>query len=509
MYTAPVRHILVAFIFFEAAAKAAVEEIVNERRLGLPDMPDVIHVHFLAFAPLCEGAGVPTLCTSHSSLSRDLAYTKGIFDGIASEGGKQEVRAAYEAERSAASSARFLTVLSSAHEQEVRSLGARSIRRVDAPFDPYMFRPESNPSGARRRQSLDDRFTITYVGRPDRRKGIEILIRACEVLANENKNLQLLLVGYGFRRSSGTLEFGSGSFRFDTSLLEERGVKIQLRQTSDSFGTGVCYAASDIVVVSSLYEPMGYVVLEAMACARPVVASRLGGIVEMITDGQSGMLFTPGDADELTEKLMVLHSDAGMRERIGREARSQVERRRPVEDVVQDWQTLFRKTAFAFGESLYPDDDLLQSIRAKCERVTVSDYGIDVGERHIKLFRGGVIDLYSAAALGCNLAKETIAENPEKCFLPAGIPVDRALISAIALELQRALRRKGVTVWFSVTALSDVMTNLALALLNRESNIPRRFCLSAEKTRNSMDDFWFQKALGVSLPKRQSRRRRH
>jgi hypothetical protein len=136
-------------------------------------------------------------------------------------------------------------------------------------------------------------------------------------------------------------------------------------------------AISDIVVVPSLYEPMGYVILEAMACARPVVASRVGGIVEMITDGQTGMLFTPGDADDLAEKLIVLHGDAGMRERIGREARSEVERRRSAADVVNDWQMLYRKTAFAFGESLYPDDDLLQSIREKCEETKVMERNVE------------------------------------------------------------------------------------------------------------------------------------
>ena len=60
------------------------------------------------------------------------------------------------------------------------------MRRVDAPFDPTEFRPES-PESARSRgyQPLAQKFTIAYVGRPDRRKGIEILLKACELLAAE------------------------------------------------------------------------------------------------------------------------------------------------------------------------------------------------------------------------------------------------------------------------------------------------------------------------------------
>ncbi len=463
-----------SFFFFRAAAKTALDQIQHA-------LPDVVHIHFLAFAPLYEQAGIPTLCTSHSLLSLDLAYTLGLFDGIATAGGRQEVLAAYEAERAAASSVRFITVLSTAHEQEVRGIGARSVLRVEAPFDPHKFQVEEDPSSARERAWLDDRFTITYIGRPDRRKGIEILLRACETLAKRAKNLQLLLVGYGLRRSRGKLAFGSGRYSFDISALEASGVEIQLRYASDSTGASVFYSASDIIVVPSLYEPMGYVVLEAMACGRPIVASRVGGIVEIIRDGHTGMFFEPGNADELAEKLGTLYDDAALRKRLGQQARQDIEQRRPVVEVVRDWQALYRKAAFAFDEPLYPDPERLQTIRKKCETTKELE---------------NASDLYDLAVLGCRLVQETLAEMGKQGDLPAGIPIDRALINAVALELKRARLRKGLTASFSTAALAEIMADLSLADLNREPDKINSLQIDAEGTKNKLSAGWFQKALG-------------
>src|SRR5271156_743073 len=114
-----------SFFFFRAAAKAALESTLHSVGSREDKTPDVIHVHFLEFAPLPEDAGIPTLCTSHSLLSLDLAYTKGLFDASVMPGAREEIREAYATEKEAASAAHFVTVLSKAHELEVRRLGAR------------------------------------------------------------------------------------------------------------------------------------------------------------------------------------------------------------------------------------------------------------------------------------------------------------------------------------------------------------------------------------------------
>ncbi|HEX7970913.1 MAG TPA: glycosyltransferase family 4 protein [Thiobacillus sp.] len=86
------------------------------------------------------------------------------------------------------------------------------------------------------------------------------------------------------------------------------------------------YRSSDIVVVPSRWqEPLGLINLEAGACRKPVVATRSGGIPEIIDDGENGFLVDIGDVDALVEKVALLIGDANLRLRMGEAARARVE----------------------------------------------------------------------------------------------------------------------------------------------------------------------------------------
>ena len=77
------------------------------------------------------------------------------------------------------------------------------------------------------------------------------------------------------------------------------------------------YAAADAVVFPVLWaEPWGLVPLEAMAVQRPVVATGTGGSAEYLRDGENCLLFAPGDAGQLAERLTRLAGDAALRERL-------------------------------------------------------------------------------------------------------------------------------------------------------------------------------------------------
>jgi alpha-maltose-1-phosphate synthase len=75
-------------------------------------------------------------------------------------------------------------------------------------------------------------------------------------------------------------------------------------------------------VCPSLYEPLGIVNLEAMACGTAVVASRVGGIPEVVADGETGLLVPPGDPGELADALNALVRDAGRAQVMGRAGRA-------------------------------------------------------------------------------------------------------------------------------------------------------------------------------------------
>jgi glycosyltransferase involved in cell wall biosynthesis len=85
------------------------------------------------------------------------------------------------------------------------------------------------------------------------------------------------------------------------------------------------YRSLDVVVhASTLPEPFGLSIVEAMACGRAVVASDAGGVREIVEPGRTGLLHQPGDASDLASRLRELASDERLRARLGAAAASAV-----------------------------------------------------------------------------------------------------------------------------------------------------------------------------------------
>jgi D-inositol-3-phosphate glycosyltransferase len=85
-------------------------------------------------------------------------------------------------------------------------------------------------------------------------------------------------------------------------------------------------ALSDVVAVPSQWEGFGLAAVEAMALGKPVVASNVGGLAEVVTDGQNGLLVPAGDVGRLAAALGRLLQDRAARERLGQTALNDVKR---------------------------------------------------------------------------------------------------------------------------------------------------------------------------------------
>ncbi len=151
-----------------------------------------------------------------------------------------------------------------------------------------------------------------YTGRLLAEKGIDLLIRA----AGAVEGARLLIVGEGPMEAelkSEAEKFGSGRVEFTGYL------------SGEDFERTVA-GARFVVLPSRWYENLPFSIMEAMAAGKPVVATDIGGIPEMVDDGETGLLFPIGDEEALRSCLERMNSDAGLRREMGRKGRAKAER---------------------------------------------------------------------------------------------------------------------------------------------------------------------------------------
>jgi glycosyltransferase involved in cell wall biosynthesis len=153
-----------------------------------------------------------------------------------------------------------------------------------------------------------ERVVIVQVSWIIAEKGVGDLLEAARLLIARNKNVHFVLVGEGDEREG------------FMKLAEKLGVGENVTWTGlirDPFAEGV-YEAADIVCQASRWEEaFGQVISEAMACGKPVIGTRVGGIPEVIDDGISGFLVSRGDVHSLAERIEQLVVDKALRLKMG------------------------------------------------------------------------------------------------------------------------------------------------------------------------------------------------
>src|SRR5260221_2794502 len=104
-----------------------------------------------------------------------------------------------------------------------------------------------------------------------------------------------------------------------------------------------CMKVFDLFVMSSVTEGLGTALLDAMACARPIVATRAGGIPEVVEDGVNGVLVPPRDAHALADAIVRLLRDEGTRRRMGDAGLARVNERFTVDRMVEETARVYEK----------------------------------------------------------------------------------------------------------------------------------------------------------------------
>jgi glycosyltransferase involved in cell wall biosynthesis len=197
-------------------------------------------------------------------------------------------------------------------------------------IDVERFNPEKNTSNIRKEFPLEeDDIVIGFIGRIVPAKGLEYLLNALPYLKEEFKSIKLLIIGEG-------------------SLVEKLKEKAKKNNIFDNIlFTGVrrdipeILASIDIFVMPSTAEGLPNSLLEAMAMGKPVVATEVGGIPELIKNGRSGLLVPPRNPEALATAIKDLITNDQLAAKMGQAARNFVLNNYSIVEIAQKWQTLY------------------------------------------------------------------------------------------------------------------------------------------------------------------------
>jgi len=166
----------------------------------------------------------------------------------------------------------------------------------------------------RYRPKVEERetFTIGTIGRLEEIKGHQYLIEAAKILHERNVDVQVVISGDGpdlkkFRKQAA-----------------DAGLEKQVTFVAPSANNTVIYSSLDVFVMPTLREALGHVMLEAMACGIPVVASGVGGVYGIINDEKTGLLVQHGDSRELADALFRFVEEPELAEKLGEAGRASI-----------------------------------------------------------------------------------------------------------------------------------------------------------------------------------------
>ena len=164
---------------------------------------------------------------------------------------------------------------------------------------------------------------ILFVGRLDPVKGIDLLLESVYSLtkgsSDFNKKFKLLIIGgdlknRNFRNNNEVNKIA------DFIINKKLSATVEFLGSKQNSELPLYYSCADLVVMPSVYESFGLVILEAMACGSAVLASSVGGLKYLVKDNFNGQLFKNGSITDLTEKISNLLMDDNKRKYLGQNA---------------------------------------------------------------------------------------------------------------------------------------------------------------------------------------------
>ena len=294
--------------------------VVNEIR-KIEDY-DIIHLH--------ENRFYTSVILHHFAKKYNVPYVLQAHGDLTRAFGKQKLKGLYDiffAHR-VFNDASKVIALNEVEAEQYKAVGVPDEKIVVIPngIDLSGYENLPPPGHFKNRFHIDkgDKVLL-FVGRINKIKGIDILLKAFSKLAENLGNIKLAIVGPD-----------DGYLSEIETLAETLKINDKVLILGPLYGREklAAFVDSEFCVLPSRYEIWGMVVLEAYACGKPVIASRVDGLEDLIQEGYTGFLFEPENVEELAECMNYLLND-GKNNELGLNCKKIVSQRYALEKIVE------------------------------------------------------------------------------------------------------------------------------------------------------------------------------
>ena len=308
---------------------------------------DLIHSHYWLSGRLAtlfkEHWRAPVVAMFHT-----LAALKNrvAFDAAELE---QQIRVDIE-RRTMATADRIIaaTEIDRAHMLDQYAANPRKIEIVPGGVNLETFK-SGDRQAARRALGLGPEPTLLFVGRIQRLKGIDILIRAAAELRDDVGGLRVLIAGGTGDTGGRQPSEEAREMQRLRALVDELdlGGTVSFIGAVEQHQLAEYYRAADVTVMPSTYESFGLVAVESMACGTPVVASRVGGLATIVRDGENGALVPWRDPQLFADRIRPILTDRQYAATLGRGALETAH--------TYSWDAVAERTVAVYDSLLAPE----------------------------------------------------------------------------------------------------------------------------------------------------------
>jgi glycosyltransferase involved in cell wall biosynthesis len=294
---------------------------------------DIVHIHehsslFSIYAmKYAQRYGVPYVLQAHGSLPRTYSWQKlkWLYDELFG----------YKLLRDASK----VIALNQVEAEQYKHMGVpeKKIAIIPNGIDLSEY-AELPPKGSFKKKFNipEDRKIILYLGRIHKIKGIDVLVKAYAHLKNEMNVNDAVLVVAGP---------DDGFLNEVKSLTYNLGIADSVLFTGPLYGRDKleAFVDSEVYVLPSRYETFPMTILEAYACGKPIVASRVGGLKDLVKNEETGLLFEPGNVEQLAKSIFNLLNDNGAAKEMGLKGKNYVRKNFTIEKVVKRLEKVYKE----------------------------------------------------------------------------------------------------------------------------------------------------------------------